>query len=150
MVDILFDMTAEKQQDLERLLDIVCGSHHTAVGYAIREAVAGERWHSSYLINPTQHSYMMGWGVPPKSERLVFFWTKREVSDFVGLPFQLDAKGIADFSMRWLKETDYGEEPDTDGHNQPGWRAYCESFGHVDSDWGAFLAVSPKWITYGK
>ena len=80
---------------------------------------------------------------------LVFGWSD-SMRDGIKLPFSLDADGAADFATRWLAEQDYGKEPDHDGDNGKGWRLYNESWGHVDDDWAAFVAVKPAWAMYGK
>lgn len=50
----------------------------------------------------------------------------------------------------WLDETDYGPEPDTDGHNGKGYRIFCEGCGYVCGMWQAFVGIEPAWLTYGK
>ena len=32
----------------------------------------------------------------------------------------------------------------------PGWRVYCEDWGHIDHDWEAFVAIKKVWLWSGK
>lgn len=131
-------MTA--QGSLKDVMELVFkyGGIRTCYGYAIREAVPrGEHvW---------QH---------PKPLRLVFFQydnKNNSVKDMVNFPFEMDAAGVADFASRWLNgSADYGREPDHDGDNGRGWTVYNEAWGHVDSQYQAFIAVTPTWAMYGK
>lgn len=88
---------------------------------------------------------------PGKPERMVFFWgNAAEGTDKVRLPFRMDAAGAADFATRWLAEADYGPHPDHDGDSKRGWHLYNESWGRVDDDFCAIIAVAPSWSLYGK
>lgn len=120
-----------------------------AIGYAIRDAIEGERWSEAEC---ERHPHLWrDWKTPPRPRRLVFYWSlTQECEEIVALPFKLDAAGAADFAKRWLAEEDYGSEPDHDGSNGKGWRLYNESWGHVDGHWAAFVAVAPTWAMYGK
>lgn len=66
------------------------------------------------------------------------------------LPFPLDEEAAEQWLAQWLKHAEYGSEPDHDGDNDRGWRAFCTSWGHVGSRHYAFLAVQPEWAMYGK
>lgn len=79
---------------------------------------------------------------------LIFYWSEHPA--MTKLPFTLDAKGAVDFVTRWLAEQDYGDEPDHDGSNGKGWRAYNEAWGHVKNRWQALVAIHPVWAMYGK
>ncbi len=142
-----FDMTSEG--DLVEAMKIAARSCK-AIAYSIRAAVEGQRWDADkYLKNPRDKN-LLEWYHAPKSTRLVFYQYKSDRADVVALPFALDHTGMADFARRWLETADYGRQPDHDGDNGKGWRLYCEGWGHVDSDYAAFLAVSPRWACYGK
>ena len=65
-------------------------------------------------------------------------------SQGVKLPFRLDTPdAVYEFVSRWLKQQDYGAEPDTDGSTK---RGFCarHDYGYV------FLKIKPAWIVYGK
>lgn len=78
---------------------------------------------------------------------LVLYWIGS--AGTVPLPFKMDAEAARMVVLGWLAEQDYGKEPDHDGSNRKGWRAYNEANG-VGGDYAAFLAVKPVWATYGK
>lgn len=84
--------------------------------------------------------------IPDKG--LVLYWIP--VDDMVPLPFKMDSDAIVPIVQGWLAEQDYGREPDHDGDNGQGWRVYCESWGHVNHQFEAFVAIQPAWAMYGK
>lgn len=89
-----------------------------------------------YAIHPTK-GFILYW-TPPETPTTTF-------------PFKMAAPQIAEFIHEWLKQSaDYGSEPDIDGSCERGWTVYTESWGHVNEQWEAFLAVKPTWILYGK
>ena len=146
-----FDVRSEGDQKLAALFDLLFGPDRKPVGYALRAKQPGKPWDAAGTSGGSQNNGLMKWREEPKELRLVLFWANREKADgFVPFPFKMDAKGAADFVCRWLAEADYGTPLDHDGDNKKGWRVYCEDCGHVDGDWGAFLAVSPRWALYGK
>ena len=125
-----------------------------ATHYAIRPAFEGEREEKPENADKW---FRPGWkyGREPKPLRLVFYdnryaSSEPEGRDQIALPFTLDAAGAADFAARWLAEADYGKQPDHDGDNGRGWRAYVEGWGHVDGHHRAIVAISPSWAIYGK
>lgn len=147
------DVVAEGRASLLRALELAF-AHNGAGGpvshYAVREPFEGEKYPEG-----THPANMVGkwrYGQEPKPRRLIFFWSKPESSqeNVVALPFKLDAEGACDFAMRWLAEAEYGREPDHDGDNGKGWRAYVEGWGHVDGSHYAVVAISPAWACYGK
>jgi hypothetical protein len=145
------DITSEGRSALATAMSLAFGKYHSAVAYAIREAVAGEKHKFEDDALQEKYGWMLGPKTQGKPKRLIFFWSDSEtVSDRIALPFKLDATGAADFAIRWLGELDYGRQPDHDGDNEKGWRLYCEGWGHVDGHWGAFVAIAPAWAMYGK
>lgn len=91
---------------------------------------------------------------------MIFYWTipsrkAVNVNKFMSPP---SAKPLTDLIYDWL-ETDeaktietigYDEDHDHDGHNSLGWRVYTESWGHINEEWEAFLAVKPAYLWHGK
>ena len=77
-----------------------------------------------------------------------------------------DPKAIADQIYAWLREQEYGQEPDTDGSNNKGFaltdRGPLLEQKPYKYDWGSgthdtydtsfydFVCIRPCWITYGK
>lgn len=133
MDNFRIDVQSEGRDNLALVMQIIFKSHRRATHYAIR----GPEYSAK----------------TPKPRRLVLYWTQPSGSGSDGvlpLPFTLDQEGATDFAHNWLKELDYGTEPDHDGDNGKGWRVYNEAWGHVDSHWAGFVAISPAWAMYGK
>mgnify|MGYP001577101372 CR=1 FL=1 len=60
------------------------------------------------------------------------------------LPFKLTTpEAVYEFVSRWLAQSEYGEEPDTDGSTKKGFRAEHD-YGYI------FMKFKPEWIVYGK
>jgi hypothetical protein len=81
-------------------------------------------------------------------QRLVLFWSMEEPA--IALPAPMTAEDAEPFVRAWLKEQDYGPQPDHDGDNGKGWRVYNESWSMVAGKHRAFVAIEPCWIMYGK
>lgn len=81
-------------------------------------------------------------------KRLVLFWYKDE--SMTSFPAPLDEAGVFSLVNSWLSAQDYGPQPDHDGDNGKGCRVYNEAWGHVASKHGAFVAIEPAWLMYGK
>lgn len=154
MDNFALNITAEGEPTLKLAFD--AAFTHNAPGakathYSVREPQEGERQEKPDGV-PKHWQAPWKYGQEPRPRRIVFFWHAPEQSqpDVVALPFSLDAAGAAEFAMRWLAEAPYGREPDHDGDNGRGWRAYVEGWGHVDGSHYAVIAVSPSWAQYGK
>lgn len=123
----LFQLTGESQERLTTALSWAFGWHgKTATHYA--EINIGK---------PDHH--------------LTFYWTDPKIS--ISAPFlvPVNAHIAAELTMDWLKtKAYYGDQPDHDGSNHPGWHVYVEEWGHVDFQWQAICAVKPRWQMYGK
>lgn len=92
----------------------------------------------------------VGYAVIPE-KGMVFFWMEcPEAPGYTSLPFKMDAKGAAEFALRWLAEADYGRQPDHDGDNGKGWRLYTDSWGRIAPWHRSIAAVQPCWAEYGK
>lgn len=91
---------------------------------------------------------VQGWGLDTEKNRLLLYWN----TDEAGTPFPapLDLDGVVEVVTTWLREVNYGPQPDHDGHNTRGWRVYNESWSRIGHDWGAFAAVEPSWLMHGK
>ncbi len=113
-------------------------------------------------LNLCQHNKVVAYGVewsPTRRgvQRLVLFHTvvtpgERGLDGLNITPtlFPLTLEQMGELAFGWLAQCDYGEEPDHDGENHKGWRLYNEAWGHVRSDWRAFVAIEPAWAMYGK
>jgi hypothetical protein len=100
---------------------------------------------------PSRDHLPMGSLLNQPAPRLVFYWgAPADAHAAQKLPFAMDADGAADFTKRWLASLDYGREPDHDGSNGRGWRVYNHTWGHVDSESYAIVAIEPIWAMYGK
>lgn len=91
--------------------------------------------------------YAVGYAV--SGDCFVLFWTKHE--SMTAFPTRLTMDRCAEIAFDWLKEADYGKQPDHDGDNEKGWLCFTEAWGHVAPyGWQAFIAVKPCWMLYGK
>lgn len=142
------DVTCEGARTLRLVMDLAFTQHSRVTHYAIRAAEEGEFYD---LPDGMEVKFPLSLQIRKRAKppRLVFMWTDGG-RDAVKLPFSLDAEGATDFACRWLAEQDYGREPDHDGDNGKGWRAYCEGWGHVDGEYQGFLAITPEYAMYGK
>lgn len=68
----------------------------------------------------------------------------------IPFPFSMDAEMATEFALHWLRECEYGQEPDHDGHNKKGWRLYVKDWSMVGQYWNSICAVKPQWTMYGK
>jgi len=83
-----------------------------------------------------------------ENKGLVLYWTEADnVTPFLS---KMTFAEVEPIIQGWLKEQDYGEQPDHDGSNGKGWRVYNEAWGHVNNEWEAFVAIEPAWAMYGK
>lgn len=100
----------------------------------------------------SRHSKAAGWRV--EGRRLILSWHNEQDYKNPGkwnaFLAPMEAKEIESTIIAWLKTQDFGHEPDTDGHNRKGFRVYNETYGYVDKDAYAFVAIEPQWITYDK
>lgn len=81
--------------------------------------------------------------------RMIFYWASSP--NAAPFPFEMPIDQAAQFAQAWLDGgAEYGREPDHDGHNEKGFRLYCEDWGHVAGEWQAFVAIEPAWAMYGK
>ncbi len=66
-----------------------------------------------------------------------------------------DPEMIADQVITWLANTEYGPQPDTDGHNSKGWHLSLHSPKITNGGWPSYhpydvFTIYPHWITYDK
>jgi hypothetical protein len=83
-----------------------------------------------------------------RQEGRVFVLYHADSSSATKLPFPLTMEQAGDLIIGWLRQVDYGAEPDHDGHNGKGWRLH-NGTGHIDGEWQAFVAVEPVWAEFG-
>jgi hypothetical protein len=93
-----------------------------------------------------------------KEKGFVLLWDRRE--DSVRLPADLLPEALIEMIWAWLKsdnvlECSWDADADHDGSNEPGWRVYCEDWGHIklsgtEAGRYAIIAVKPAWMWYGK
>ena len=50
----------------------------------------------------------------------------------------------------WLREQDYGREPDIDGSCSKSWRVFNGPWGYAGNDWRGVVAIEPYWAEYHK
>ena len=88
-------------------------------------------------------------GYADSAGRLVFYqYADAKMTPFPS-PISLDR--AAEIAFDWLASQNYGPEPDHDGDNNKGWRAFRDEWGHIDGHGHAsFVAIEPMWMEYGK
>lgn len=87
---------------------------------------------------------------------LIFMWSDDAGSNQL-LTKMSDPEAVASQVYEWLKNAEYGKEPDHDGDNSKGWLISVEGNyswpprddGYKGSNYEVFT-VSPEWIEYGK
>lgn len=99
-------------------------------------------------VSASPNRKAVAWHVDKDGKRLVLHWAID--SKGIPLPAALDGDALRAFVEAWLEAVNYGPEPDHDGHNGRGCRVYNESWGQVDGEWSAFVAIEPAWLMYGK
>lgn len=82
------------------------------------------------------------------TQTLVLLW--HDERDATKLPYPLTLDKAITFAADWLTEADYGSEPDHDGDNQRGWRAFTDGWGHVVGHHCGIIGIQPAWAMYGK
>ena len=100
-------------------------------------------------MHATNGGKVVGWSVNHTLRRLVLYSYASDKMIPFPAPFQ-NAYEVAVIVKRWLGNVEYPREPDTDGHNERGWRIFNEQYSRVGDEWEAFVAIEPVWLTYGK
>lgn len=96
-----------------------------------------------------KHSKCVGYRID-KEKGLVLMWTKRDIPEYVALPYEMNLEQIIEFAWGWLQATPpEGNQPDHDGSNGRGFKMITNGWGQVDS-WQEFIAIKPIWAMYGK
>lgn len=84
-----------------------------------------------------------------KLDRLIFAW-HQDNSGYHPFISPVDWEEAMVIVPGFLKDTNYGPEPDHDGHNTKSFRIYNEQWGHIGNNMYAFAAVEPAWAMHGK
>lgn len=80
---------------------------------------------------------------------LILYWT--DSSKMIKLPYKMDVSETINFVWGWFdKNEPTGNESDTDGHSRKGFHIFNESWGHINDEWQAFVAIEPIWAVFGK
>lgn len=85
-----------------------------------------------------------------KTPRLVLAWHEKAGEGFTAFLAPLTAETAGDHIKAWLKEQNYGSQPDHDGDNGRSFRMYNEAWGYIDHNQYTFVAIEPRWAEYGK
>lgn len=81
--------------------------------------------------------------------KLILYWAKSDKMQ--PLPYEMKVEETINFAWGWLEKNDpKGEPMDHDGDNGKGFRVYNDSWGHVQGEWQAYIAIEPIWALYGK
>ena len=98
------------------------------------------------------HSKIVGWSIfedEKKCKCLALHWVdnKKNVNLF---PYEMNFQQATEFAWGWLEKEPMGRQPDHDGDNGRGFYLFTHSWGMVNSDYTAFIAMKPIWAMYGK
>lgn len=96
----------------------------------------------------SHHSTADGW--KEENGAFVLSWYNKENGGWNAFPGSLTPAEVEPLVISWLKNQDYGYEPDIDGSNRKGFLVYNESYGRINNDPYAFVAIKPEWISYHK
>lgn len=128
------DLTLEGKKNFELAMQIACNSHPKIVGWSIYETESENK--------------------KTKFKHLVLHWVNNDRKDErrVNLfPYEFNTQQAIEFCWGWLeKEPVAYKQPDHDGDNDKGFHLFTESWGQVNSDYTAFIAIKPIWAMYGK
>lgn len=118
------DITSEGNDDLDLALRIIWSN-----------APGGKATHYTFINSDGTNTMVLLWN---------------EEKGAIALPFPLDLGGAINFVINWLKNVQYGPQPDHDGSNGKGWRVYNERWGHVAGYRCAIVGITPRWAMYGE
>jgi hypothetical protein len=140
------DITSEGKSPLEMALSIAWpgamggkATHYKEVSLATK---------TDYYGSPTSSHSESQVESEKGKKTLILLWKAEQ--DALALPYPLDLKEAVSFVAGWLRNAEYGREPDHDGDNGKGWRVFTEDWGHVAGHRCAIVAVQPAWAMYGK
>ena len=86
---------------------------------------------------------------------MILFWCNIDTK-YSLFPSPLSAEEVAPVVWAWLQTNptieckDWDANHDHDGHNELGWRVYCEDWGHIGGNHYTIVAIKPAYIWYGK
>lgn len=102
----------------------------------------------------SDHKSVKGWSIYQKEKfrHLVLHWCVPDGNTKINqFPFEMNTEQAISFAWGWLeKEPIAYSQPDHDGDNDRGFHIFNESWGYVNSDWSALIAIKPIWAMYGK
>lgn len=88
---------------------------------------------------------------------LILLWYTGADKESQSFPIKLSVEEIFPIIKVYLKSEeadlvkleDWDRNQDHDGHNEKGWRVYCEDWGHVKTHY-SICAIKRSYIWYGK
>ena len=87
---------------------------------------------------------------------LILMWSDNKGSMPLIAPMD-NPDAIADQIYAWLKNQDYGRQPDHDGSNNKGWRVTMngpviseEKYSNTDHTFYDVMCIQPYWVEYHK
>lgn len=87
-------------------------------------------------------------GEPP---RLILYWYVGEAKDVTLTPAPLNLPATVALAQQWLDATPWNpRHPWNEVQTKKGARVYNEQWGHVDGQAGAFVAIEPYQLWFGK
>lgn len=139
------------------------------LGSPIHFDINGKSLERLIAVIALRESGYKGWSFNPNDNRIVlwkYFDTKEKAAGVNAFLTEMEPVAVAHQVWSWLQSeaVKWPEEPDHDGSNSKGWRAYVDDiFGHcflklpdpekerwASADWGAALVIEPMWLEYHK
>lgn len=133
-----FDLTGIP---LELCLQVASVDHSKVLGWSVQTEPTDDK---NYQAKK--------WSPATPAGRLIFHWSTKEARTnvFPIGPTTMMIPELQTMIEAWLKQADYGRQPDIDGSCRKGWRVYVETWGRVNGDWTAAFAVEPVWLEFHK
>lgn len=116
-----FDITADGESTFKKAMAIAMSQHSTAVGYEL------------------------------KDNKLILYWTKASTTkDICAFPCPMNVEDVIPFVWSFIQKTDVTEKVDIDGSVGKAFHLYNEAWGHINSQWDAFVAIEVVPALHGK
>jgi hypothetical protein len=140
------DIVSEGDEDLALAVKLIWSNAPDAK--ATHYKVARVTQETSYHGNPTSW-HDTRYKEDPKGVPTLILLRSAEAGA-LPLPYPLGRDEAIAFITGWLRQAEFGPEPDHDGDNYPGWHAFTNLWGHVAGHHYGIVGVQPTWSMHGK
>jgi hypothetical protein len=106
--------------------------------------------------NTNRPGLCRGWKFDKKKGLVLFWWSENK--EGVNVLPDMTAEQVFPLVEAWLQSDEastvelksWDTDSEHDGSNGPGWRVYCEDWGHVGNESCSICAITPAFMWYGK